>query len=100
MATSYLAKDSLVLGLQLKVQEVCVKLGDSYIVSTSGSTATLDFQETLTEVRSVIFTDDSAGTAAPVVAANRVVSGTTVVLTLSAPLAAADCITVKYVVQE
>ena len=95
---SYLSKDSLVQDLQLKVQELTVKLADNAIVSTSGSTATIDVQEDIVEVRCALFVDDSAGTAAPVVASNRSVSGSSVTLTLSAALAAADCIVIKYVV--
>lgn len=100
MSVSYLPKDSLVQDLALKVQELSVKLSDSAVVSTSGSTATIDVKETIDHVRCALFIDDSAGTSAPVVASNRSVSGTQVVLTLSAPLAAADCIVLKYVVSE
>jgi hypothetical protein len=100
MGMSYQAKDSGVSSVQLKVQELCLKLSDVSVVSTSGSTATIDIQETISEIRSAIFVDDSAGTAAPVVASNRSVSGTQVVLTLSAAMAAADSIILKYVVSE
>lgn len=100
MSVSYLPKDSLVQDLALKVQELSVRLGDNAIVSVSGSTATINVQENIDHVRSAIFVDDSAGTAAPVVASNRVVSGTSVTLTLSAALAAADCIALKYVVSD
>jgi len=97
---SYLSNDASVQRVQLKVQELCVKLSDNEIVSTSGSTATIDVQQDISEVRSALFIDDSAGTSAPVVASNRSVSGSSVVLTLSAPLAAADSIILKYVVAE
>lgn len=97
---SFLSKDSAVQEVQLKVQELCVKLSDNQVVSTSGSTATIDVQEDIKEIRSALFIDDSAGTCAPVAASNRSVSGSSVTLTLSAALAAADSIVLKYVVQE
>lgn len=94
------SSNSDVAGVQLKVQQLCVKLADVSVVSTSASTATIDVKQTLGEVRSAIFFDDSAGTAAPVVASNQVISGTTVRLTLSAALAAADSITLQYVITD
>lgn len=97
MAASYQSKDSLVLGTQLKVQELVLTLADT-IISNSGSVCTVDVKEPIVEVRSASFLDDSAGTGAPITAANRVISGTTVALTLSAAMAANDCITLKYVV--
>lgn len=100
MSISYQPKSDAVMSVQLKVQELNVKLSDSQIVSVSGSTATIDVGETISEIRSATFLDDSAGTNAPVVASNRSVSGSAVTLTLSAPLAAADCITLRYVVAE
>lgn len=93
---SFYLKDSQAQGIELKVQELVVKSLDS-IVTTSGSTATIDVGQTISEVRGALFIDDSAGTSAPVTAANRAVSGTTVTLTLSAALASADAI-VLYVV--
>ena len=100
MGMSFQAKDSAVQSVQLKVQELVVKLADNAVCTASGVTATIDVQETISEIRSAIFLDDSASTALPVVASNRVVSGTQVVLTLSAALAAADCIILKYVIAE
>ncbi len=93
---TYQAKDSGVLDLQLIVQEVTIALGDSIITATSGSTVTVDFGETITKVKCALFIDNSAATVAPVVAANCVVSGTTVVFTLSAALAANDALIVQY----
>lgn len=93
------SKDSAVLGVQLKVQELTVKLGDP-CVSVSGSTATIDVKEPIAEVRSCTFTDDSAATSAPVVASSRVITGTQVVLTLSAALAVNDAIIMRYVIAE
>jgi len=100
MAQTYQSKDSGVQSVQLKVQSICVKTSDTQVVTTSGSTATIDLQETIAEIRSVIFLDDSAGTAAPVAAANQAISGTQVVLTLSAAMAAADSITLQYVIAD
>lgn len=92
---SYQAKDSNVFGTQLSVQEVTVQLGNP-ICSTSGSTVTINFQETLAAVQDALFIDDSAGTCAPVTFANRAISGSSVTLTLSAPLAANDAVIVQY----
>lgn len=100
MAASFQSKDSLVLGVQLKVQELVVTKADAALVSTSGSTATIDVKEPIGEIRCALFIDDSAGTVAPVAAANRSVSGTSVTLTLSAAMADADSIVLKYVVDE
>lgn len=103
MATSYLAKSDATLSVQLKVQEVCVKLSDSAIITASGSTVTVNIGEQVSEVRSAIFLDDSAGTAAPVTAANQnLTSASTgvVVFTLSAAMASADSLTVKYTCPE
>jgi hypothetical protein len=100
MSQSYQSKDSAVQQVQLKVQHLSLKMSDNQVVSTSGVTATIDLQEPIGEIRSAIFIDDSAGTAAPVAAANRAVSGNQVVLTLSAAMAAADCIELSYVISE
>lgn len=89
---SYLSVGSDAQRVQLKVEELVVQLADSSIVAVSGSTATIDVQQTISSVVCATFIDDSAATNAPVTAANRVVSGSTVTLTLSAPLAAADAI--------
>lgn len=94
---SYLSVGSDAQRTQLKVQELVVKSIDN-IVTTSGVTATIDVQQTISEVRAALFIDDSAATSAPVVAANRSVSGSTVTLTLSAALASADAIVLYFVV--
>ncbi len=98
MSTAFQPKDSGVALAQLKVQELVVKLSDNNIVSVSASTATIDVGQPILEVRHAMFFDDSAGTNGPVVASNQLISGNTVRLTLSAALAAADSITLKYVV--
>lgn len=97
---AFQSTDSNVAAVQLKVQTLCVRLADVAVVSTSASTATIDVKQALSEVRSAIFLDDSAATALPVVASNQLISGTTVRLTLSAALAAADSITLQYVITE
>lgn len=100
MSVSYQAKDEAVLGCQLKVQEICVKLSDAQIVSVSANDVTIDVKESIKEVRLATFMDDSAGTNAPVVALNQVISGTSVKLSVGAAMAADDSITLKYVVSE
>jgi hypothetical protein len=100
MAISYQSKDSAVQTTQLKVQEVCVKLTDSDFVSVSANDVTIDLKEPIGEVRLATFFDDSAGTNAPVVASNQAISGNTVKLSVGAAFAAADSITLKYVIAE
>lgn len=100
MSVSFQSKDSGTLEVCLSVQELTVTLADNQIVSTSASTATINVGEPIKQVRSCTFFDDSAGTSAPVTAANRTISGNTVTLTLSAPLAAADAIFFTYVIDE
>lgn len=97
---SYLSLNAAVADVQLKVQSLVLKKADNQVVSTSGSTATVDVGQPIQEVRAVLFIDDSAGTSAPVTAANRVVSANAVTLTLSAALADADCLIVEYVIAE
>jgi len=97
---SFLSTNSAVQDVQLKVQSLVVKKADNQICSTSGSTATIDVGQTISEVRCALFIDDSAGTSAPVVASNRTVSGSSVTLTLGAALATADAIVLEYVVAE
>ena len=89
---SYLSVGSDAQRVQLQVEELIVQIGDTSVVSTSGSTATIDCGQTVTSVVEALFIDNSAGTIAPVVAADRVVSGSQVTLTLSAPFAANDSI--------
>ena len=61
MSISYQSKDDAVLGLQLKVQELCVKKSDVAIVSTSLLNVTIDVKESVKEVRCAIHCDDSFG---------------------------------------
>lgn len=96
----FISKSSSVLSVQNKVQQLVVKLSDSAVVSSSGLTVTINVGEEIEEVRSALHVDDSAGTVAPVAAANRSVSGTSVVLTLAAAMTDADCIILSHVVKE
>lgn len=101
---SYLSQGSAAQGVQLKVQELVLGVNhagaiiDSAVMSASGSTVTIDVGQTISYVTNALFIDNSAGTVAPVAYANRVVSGTTVVLTLSAAAAADDTIILYFVV--
>ncbi len=99
MSISYQSKDSAVLGLQLKVQELCLKKSDTQVVSVSGLDVTVDVKETVKEVRSAIHADDSIGLSL-IAVAGIAVSGTQVTLTLSNALADDDHILIKYVVAE
>ena len=99
MSISYQSKDSAVLGLQLKVQELCVKKADAQVVSVSGSDVTVDVKEAVKEVRAAIHCDDSAGIAL-VAQADIAISGSQITLTLAAALADEDSVIVKYVVAE
>lgn len=94
---SYLSTGSATQLVELKVQELVVIVTDS-IVTTSGSTATIDCGQTISTVRGALFIDDSAATVAPVVAANRSVSGTSVTLTLSAAFTTSDVIVLYFTV--
>lgn len=94
---SYLSQGSETQGIQLIVQELIVNISDP-IVTVSASTATIDCGQAIASVREALFIDDSAGTVAPVQAANQVVSGTTVKLTLSAPMAVNDAINLYFTV--
>lgn len=95
MANGYLSQGSQAQGIQLNVQELVVVITDS-IVTTSGSTATIDVGQAINTIQGALFADDSAATVAPVVFANQVVSGSTVKLTLSAAMATHDYIVLYF----
>jgi hypothetical protein len=115
MAISYQSKDDAVLGLQLKVQELCVKKSDVGILSVgAGTDVTIDVKESVKEVRAAMHCDDSVGvyliaqagisypdskdqSGAPT---PSIPGGSKITLTLSAAIADADSIIVKYVVAE
>lgn len=100
MAISYQSKDDAVLGLQLKVQEICAKTSDVGILSVGAGTAvTIDVKEPVKEVRCAIHCDDSIGLSL-IAQAGIAISGSQVTLTLSNAMAAADSIILKYVIAE
>jgi hypothetical protein len=99
MAISYQSKDDAVLGLQLKVQEICAKKADVAIVSVSGLNVTIDVKESVKEVRCAIHCDDSIGLSL-IAQAGITISGSQVTLALSNALADNDSIVMKYVVAE
>lgn len=95
--SSFLSQGSSTQFVELNVQELIVIITDP-IVTTSGSTATIDCGQTIATVREALFIDDSAATVGPVTAANQVISGTTVKLTLTAPMATSDAIMLYFTV--
>jgi len=97
---SYQSNQPQVLDLQLKVQELVVQLGDTGVLSGTGTSITVDVGQAIGKVISARHVDDSAAAILVVAAANRAVSGNTVVLTLAQALTAADSITIQYVVAE
>ena len=99
MAISYQSKDDAVLGLQLKVKEICAKKADVAIVSVSGLNVTIDVKESVKEVRCAIHCDDSIGLSL-IAQAGITISGSQVTLALSNALADNDSIVMKYVVAE
>lgn len=100
MAISYQSKDDAVLGLQLKVQEICVKTSDVGILSVgAGTTVIVDVQESVKEVRAALHCDDSVGVYL-IAQSGIAISGSQITLTLSAAIAAADSLILKYVVAE
>lgn len=95
----FIAKSDAVLQVQNKVQEVTVKLSDNQVVSVSGSVATVEIGEQVADIRCVLHVNAST-LAVEVASAAVSSSGTAIECTLSEPMAASDCIIVKYVVQE
>ena len=100
MAISYQSKDDAVLGLQLKVQEICAKKSDVAIVSVSGLNVTIDVKEPIKEVRSATHNKDSVPSSLLIAQSAMSISGSQVVLTLGAALADADSIVLRYVIDE
>jgi hypothetical protein len=100
MSISYQSKDDAVLGLQLKVQELCVKMSDVAVLSVgSGTDVTIDVKEPVGEVRAALHCDDDVGVYL-IAQAGIAISGSQITLTLSAAIADDDSIIVKYVVAE
>jgi hypothetical protein len=100
MSISYQSKDDAVLGLQLKVQELCVKKSDVAVLSVgAGTDVTIDVKEPVKEVRAALHCDDSVGVYL-IAQAGIAISGSQITITLSAAIADEDSIIVKYVVAE
>lgn len=100
MSISYQSKDDAVLGLQLKVQELCVKKSDVAVLSVgAGTDVTIDVKEPVKEVRAALHCDDSVGVYL-IAQAGIAISGSEITITLSAAIADEDSIIVKYVVAE
>jgi hypothetical protein len=117
MSISFQSKSDKVLSVALKVQELCVKKADA-VVSVSGSNVIIDLGEEVEEVRAAIHCKD--GEASPklvsqasiafpdeaviedplVPGGTRTSKGKRVTLTLSAAMATADSVVIKYVLHE
>jgi hypothetical protein len=98
---AYESKDPLVLAQQLKVQELVVRFADIGLYTVATNVISIDVGETVGAIVSAQFLDNSAGTMAPVVAANRsIVSNTILTLDLGAAIAANDVVVVKYIIAE
>lgn len=100
MSISYQSKDSAVLGLQLKVQEVSVR-ADSPIVSSSGGATLVDVKEAVLAaadggILCALHITPGTGVVCPAVS---VVSGTKISCAATS-LAAGDVLVIKYVVAE
>ena len=99
MSISYQSKDSSVLGLQLKVQELTVKKADVAVVSVSGLDVTVDVKEPVKQVRTAIHCDDSVGLSL-IAQAGIAISGSSITCTLSNAMADEDALIVRYVIDE
>lgn len=99
---SYQAKDSQILGEQLKVQELVLKHGNPLLVADSGDVV-IDIKEELSEIVLVLFKDDSAATIAPIAQADLSIedgeSTDSAIRIASVVTAASDVIVVRYVVK-
>src|SRR5574343_845726 len=95
---SYPAKEPLVLDNQLKCQQLCVTLADQF-ASTSGNYVIVTVGEDISEVRSVLFNDDSGGLSRIAKASVGNASGV-LTINLGAALAANDAVIIHYVVDE
>lgn len=109
MSISYQPKDDRVQQVQLKVQELCLKLSDSNVIVAVGDTVVVQVGEPVAAVRSVLHCDDSVPGAA-LIAQSAIAIGTpsggvansqlTINLGLGNAMAANDSLIVKYVVAE
>lgn len=100
MSISYQSKDSAVQNVQLKVQELCLKLSDTAVITASASTVTVNVQEPIQEIRSVVHQKASDGSLNGLPFTSHVTSGSTSVITLDTAMAAGDSLTIKYVIDE
>ncbi len=100
MSSSYQSKDSQILAQQLKVQEVVIRFADLGLYAVATNDVVVQLGETLSAVFSVIHNDNSVPGAVLITAANTVVSGSQVTITLAAPFAANDSLVIRYVVAE
>lgn len=100
MSISYQSKDDKVLSVALKVQELCLKLSDSGVLSAgAGTTVVIQLGEPVAEVRAALHCDDSVGVYL-IAQSGIAISGSQVTLTLSAAMAANDSVILKYVIAE
>jgi hypothetical protein len=98
---AYDSKDSLVLAQQLKVQELVVRFADIGLYTVATNVISIPVGETVGAIVYAQFLDNSAGTMAPVLAANRsIVSNNVITLDLGAAIAANDVVVVKYIIAE
>jgi len=97
---SYQAKDSLILGQQLKIQELVVRFADVGLYTTATNDVIIDINETLSSVPVVLQHDNSAAAVLSIAQSGIVVSGEQVTITLAAPFAANDVLILKYIVSE
>lgn len=100
MSISYQSKDDNVLSVALKVQELCVKVGDSVLTGAGTPVVKIQVGEAVEEVRAAMHVDDSAGSVLAIKASDRSVSGSEITLNLASSLSSADAIIVKYVIAE
>lgn len=104
MSISYQSKDDRVLSIALKTQELVVRKSDT-IVSVVGLDVTVDMGEPVVgsaagEAKPVVLhCDDSVGISL-IASAGIAVSGSQVTASLSAAMADADALIIKYVVRE
>lgn len=97
---SYEAKSDQVLAVQLKVQEVCLTLADTGVLSANVAVNTIKLGEPVQAVVACIHVDDSAADCLAVAKANIVIDGDTVTVTTAAALQATDALILKYIVKE
>ena len=96
----YQSKDELLLGQQLKVQELVIRFADSSLYSAAGSVVTVDFKEPLKSVACAEHCDDSGPSVLLVAQASIAISGNSAAITLASPFAAGDALVLKYTIQE